>query len=108
MSVLSKPYEQRDGSEFQEYERFTVEYRDASHRYWIHADGERLPAISVTSALKVLDKPSLKRWIEDCGAAGAIQLERAGELMGVPPAEVGDLVRLHKVGADAKRDAGAD
>ncbi len=98
----------RDGSVFQEYDGFSVEYRDASHRYWLHTDGERQPVVSVTSALKVLDKPALLKWAEDCGAAGAAMLAQLGELDGVPLNDVGDLVRLHKLGKDAKRDAGAD
>ena len=108
MSTLFPTHEQRDGSEFQDYEGLTVEYRDASHRYWLHRDGQRVPAVSVTSALKVLDKPSLLFWAERCGAEGAVILERDGELADVPPSEAINVVRLHKLGMEAKRDAGAD
>lgn len=108
MTVLERAYEQRDGSEFQEYAGLTVEYRDASHRYWLHSDGNRVPAISVTSALKVLDKPALLSWAEAAGASGAAQLAKLGELEGVPADEAINVVRLHKLGMDAKRDAGAD
>lgn len=108
MTVYDRPYTERDGSEFEVYENVTVEYRDASHRYWLHADGGRVPAVSVTSALKVLDKPALLKWAEDAGAEGAARLAAMGELEHVPPSEAGDRVRLHKLGMDAKRDAGAD
>ena len=108
MSALARPYEQREGSEFQAYESVTVEYRDASHRYWLHHKGERVPVVSVTSALKVLDKPALLSWAERCGAEGAVLLERRGDLKDVPPNEAINIVRLHGLGMDAKRDAGAD
>ncbi|MGH3609954.1 MAG: hypothetical protein ACRDRD_17985 [Pseudonocardiaceae bacterium] len=107
-TVYQRPYAERDGSEFQEYEGLTVEYRDASHRYWLHHGEGRVAAVSVTSVLKVLDKPALLAWAEACGAAGAAQLAAAGELDGVLPSEAIDRVRLHKLGMDAKRDAGAD
>lgn len=106
MSVL--PVE-REGSVFAHYDDFSVEYRDASHRYWIcRHDGSRFPAVSVTSALKVLSKDALLDWAEDCGARGAAQLAAMGELDGVPLTDVVGLVRLHNLGKDAKRDAGAD
>ena len=108
MTAYGKPYAERDGSEIQEYEHLSIEYRDASHRYWIMADGQRTPAVSVTSALKVLDRPALLNWAEDCGAAGAAALYAMGELEGVPLSEVGARVRLHGLGKDAKRDASAD
>lgn len=107
MTVLEHPYAEREGSEFQVYENFAVEYRDASHRYWLHQADGRTPAISVTSALKVLDKPALMAWAEAAGATGAAQLAELGELQGVPHSEAINIVRLHKLGMDAKRDAGA-
>ena len=99
---------ERDGSEFQRYPDITVEYRDASHRYWLHRDGERVPAISVTSALKCIDKPNLLKWAEDRGAEGATILAARGELKDVLPEDAGELVRLHRIGMDAKRDLSAD
>jgi hypothetical protein len=108
VTLLDEPYESREGSEFQAYPGLTVEYRDASHSYWLHRDRERRRVVSVTSALRVLDKPALLRWAEDAGAAGAATLAGLGELEGVPVSEVGDMVRLHNLGIDAKRDAGAD
>lgn len=107
MTIFDQPYTERDGSEFETYPDFSVEYRDKSHRYWLHHAGERVPAVSVTSVLKVLDKPALLQWAEDCGAAGAATLAAMGELVDVPLSDVGGLVRLHKLGMDAKRDAGA-
>lgn len=110
MSLLEQSYLERDGSEFQHYPEagISVEYRDASHRYWLHHEGKREPAVSVTSVLKVLDKPALLKWAEGCGAEGAALLAARGELNGIDPAEAVGIVRLHKLGMDAKRDAGAD
>jgi hypothetical protein len=63
---------EREGSEYQKYETFTIEYRDASHRYWITSPvwddeaeayvDERVAVPSVTTILKVLDKPALNTW----------------------------------------------
>lgn len=108
MSALSRAYEQRDGSEFQVYENVIVEFREASHRYWLHADGERMSVVSVTTGLRVLDKGEwLKRWAEACGAESAVILERQGELNGVSPSEAIRVVRERGLGMEAKRDAGA-
>lgn len=107
-TVYERTYTEREGSEFQQYEHVAIEYRDASHRYWLHADGERVSVISVTSALKVLDKPALLSWAESAGAEGAAILAAQGELKDVPPAQAIDIVRTHGLGMDAKRDAGAD
>src|ERR1700733_10404659 len=101
MSVYSRPYAERDGSEIQHYDTFDVEYRDASHRYWLHHDGERTPAVSVTSALNVLDKPALLSWAESCGVEGALILERRGELKDVDPKAAVDIVRINGLGKDA-------
>lgn len=103
---MSPRIEERDGSVFTVYDGFTVEYRDASHRYWIIKDGERSPAISVTSALKVLAKDALVAWAEGVGAEGAARLAQLGQLDGVEPERAIDLVRAHGLGSDAKRDAG--
>jgi hypothetical protein len=99
--------EAKDGSEFVAYGDFAVEYRDASHRYWLHHEGQRTPAVSVTGVLKILDKPALIPWAEAAGAIGAARLAEMGELQGVPMEDVPSLVRLHGLGADAKRDEGA-
>lgn len=118
MSVYTRGYTERDGSEFQVYENCAIEYRDASHRYWLHHDGgrpkmdgpfaTRTPVVSVTNALKVLDKPALLSWAEAAGAEGAVRLERAGELKNVDPTQAIDVVRINKLGMEARRDAGAD
>lgn len=108
MSATARPYAEREGSEITEYEDFAVEYRDSSHRYWIMRGEARTPAISVTSALKVLDKPALIPWAERMGAEGALILERAGQLAGIEPADCVGVMRSHGMGAEAKREAGAD
>lgn len=100
------------GSEYTEYDGFAVEYRDASHRYWIVEGTDRRPAISVTRALKVLDKPALISWAERVGVEGALRLERSEGLTypdggSVPISEAIYVVRSTGNGADAKRDAGA-
>jgi hypothetical protein len=108
VSVAAKPYAERDGSEITTYDTFAVEYRDSSHRYWIHRENERTAAISVTSALKVLDKPALVPWAERCGVEGALELERAGQLNGVSIKDATGAMRSYGLGAEAKRDTGAD
>jgi len=108
VSVYARPYNERDGSEIVEYDGFNVEYRDASHRYWIHIGDARYDVPSVTTALDVLGKPALLSWAEACGVEGALILERQGELKDVDPKSAIDYVRLHGVGKDRKRDAGAD
>jgi hypothetical protein len=108
MSVTERAYTERDGSEFMAYDGVTIEYRDASHRYWLHRDGVRSAAISVTTALKVLDKPALVGWAERMGAEAALRLERAGELSGIAVEDVLSAIRARGEGADAKRDAGAE
>ncbi len=100
---------ERDGSVFTCYGAFDVEYRDASHRYWLHdRDGKRHSAVSVTSVLKIIDKPALLSWAEGCGAEAAVTLERDGALANVPARDAINFVRLYKMGADGKRDSGAD
>jgi hypothetical protein len=108
MSAYDKPYTERDGSQFQVYDGFTVEFREVSHRYWVHYDGKREPYTSVTTALDCIAKPALLRWSEEAGAVGAATLAWAGQLEGVSPAEVGELVRRHGLGMDAARTAAAD
>ncbi len=108
MSVYQRAYTERDGSVFTQHRDFSIEFRSASHKYWLHKDGEREPATSVTSALKVLDKPALVSWAERCGAEGAARLAAMGELQGVPIEDTVLRVRMHGLGVDAKRDAGAD
>lgn len=108
MSVYAKPYAEREGSEIVDYGTFAVEFRASSHRYWLHKDEERTAAISVTSALKVLDKAALIPWAEKMGVEGALRLERDGQLQNVPIEQAIGIMRMHGQGADAKREAGAD
>jgi hypothetical protein len=106
--VRVSTYTEREGSEIVTYHGFAVEFREASHRYWTILGDERTPAVSVTSALRVLDKPALVSWAERCGVEGALRLERAGILTGVSLDDALGVVRAHGEGAEAKRDAGAD
>ncbi len=98
-------------TEIQDYEGFSVEYKDASHRYWLHntnplENGERKPAISVTSALSILDKPALRRWQGNEDATAVLGLERDGELRGVPTDKAIYVARERGYGAEALRDKG--
>lgn len=108
MTVYGVGYKERDGSEIVQYAGFAVEYRDSSHRYWLHEKSGRIPAVSVTSALKVLDKPALIGWAEKCGVEGALELERDGKLDGIAIWDAAGVMRGMGLGADAKREAGAD
>jgi hypothetical protein len=104
---------EREGSEFTQYADFAIEYRDASHRYWIVRGEERFPAISVTSALKIIDKPQLVGWAERMGVEGALRLERGDSLRypdgsHVPIPDAIRMVRQTGEGADAKKEAGGD
>ena len=104
---------EREGSEFWEFvdQGFSIEYRDPSHRYWLHeiVDGKssRTPLQSVTSVLRVLDKPALLPWAEACGVVGALKLERMGELDGVGFEQAVFKVRELGMGMDAARDEAA-
>ncbi len=103
--------------EFQAYEGFSVEFLPNSHRYFIeHAISdedrlrgelpERKPAISVTSALSILDKPALRRWQGNEDATAVLGLERDGELRGVPTDKAIYVARERGYGAEALRDKG--
>jgi hypothetical protein len=102
----------REGSEYTEHPSgLVVEYRDASHRYWLHHDGQRIDVPSVTGVLKVLDKPALIPWAESRGIAGAVKAMQLGEIHPDDEASVANavgIVRTLKLGADAARDQGAD
>src|ERR1035438_10583578 len=98
----------RDGSEFTEYPGFTVEYRDASHRYWIIEGKERRTVSSVTGGLGTLDKAALIPWAEKMGVEGALRLEREGRLSETPVENAVYVMRNMGEGASAKRDEGAD
>lgn len=106
----------REGSEYATYGSFTVEYRDASHRYWLidNVTGAREPATSVTSALQVIDKPGLRDWYERISARDAVRATREGEMTDIDPDRDEDgretQKRLQELGLGAMkaRDAGAD
>lgn len=99
---------EKDGSEFTEYPGFTVEYRDASHRYWIIEGEQRHAVASVTGALGVLDRAALIPWAEKMGVEGALRLERDGRLTETPIENAVYVMRNMGEGANAKRDEGAD
>ncbi|HXJ92654.1 MAG TPA: hypothetical protein VMT20_07200 [Terriglobia bacterium] len=93
-------------SELQLYEGFTVEYRDASHRYWLlEGDDGRRAVPSVTTILGILDKPALRRWQGNLDAAAVLTLEREGKLQGVDPDGAAQIARERGLGAEARRDA---
>jgi hypothetical protein len=100
----------REGSEIAEYGEFSVEYRDASHRYWLlEKDGPRTAVPSVTGVLKVLDKPALVGWAERVGIESAVTLMRSGAVGdGVAVSDVPAMVRSYGLGADAQKKAGGD
>lgn len=98
---------EREGSEFTRYPEYAVEYRDASHRYWLIRGQERIPAISVTSALKIIDKPQLVGWAERVGIEGLAKAVLDDVLI-VSPEQAVNLVRSNGWGADGLRDSGAD
>ncbi len=97
-------------TEIQDYEGFSVEYKDASHRYWICRPKEqpfdREPAISVTSALSILDKPALRRWQGNEDATAVLLLEREGRFHGIQTEKAVYLAREWGYGAEALRDKG--
>ena len=113
--------------EWQEYDGFKVEFLPSSHRYYLHTptqehllagvlvegagsperDWDRIPAISVTSALSVLNKPALIKWAGKEDATAVLGLERDGQLMGIPTDQAIYVARQRGYGAEAKRDAGA-
>jgi hypothetical protein len=113
MTTAIRQYQIGDDSQFWEFTDlgFSIEFRAKSHRWWVHelinGKSARTPSLSVTSALRVLDKPALMRWAEASGAEGGIKLERMGELEGVRPENAIYKVRELGMGMDAKRDAGA-
>lgn len=94
--------------EFAEYPELTVEFMPKAHRYALIRDEERVSVPSVTSALKVLDKPALLGWSEKMGVEGALRLEREGWLRDIAIEDAIGVVRGQGQGADAKRDSGAE
>ncbi len=105
--------------EFADFDWGKVEFMPKSHRYALHIkaeelfedhDGElkRVPAISVTSAIGILDKPALRKWYGAEDALAVLEMERAGELVGIPDDQAIYVARSKGRGAEAKRDAGAE
>jgi hypothetical protein len=75
--------------------------------HFVTPDGRRERFVSVTTFLKVLDKPALQRWFEGVGMRNAIAAERAGLLKGVMLDDVVDTLRENKLGAEHARDTAA-
>lgn len=82
---------------------------DASGReyraYHVTENGKRKRMVSVTTFLKVLDKPALTRWKEDTGVRNAIAAERAGLLKDIGIDEVASAIRDNRMGSEAALDA---
>jgi hypothetical protein len=97
-----------DDSEYTEYPGFTVEYRDASHRYWLHKAGKRTAVASVTGVNGILAKEALIPWAERMGAEGALRLEREGKLSETSIEDAVYAMRSYGEGAAAKRDEGGE
>jgi len=118
---MTIPEAKRADEEMVVYDQFAVQYKDASHRYWILRQDARLetvevgkeipvirePAVSVTSVLGILDKPNLRRWYGTQDATATLMLEREGKLEGVDTEQAVHIMRERGLGAEAKRDAGA-
>lgn len=99
----------KEGSEFQEYADFSIEYRDGSHRYWLidHATEKRDAVPSVTTILNVLGKgEGLLKWMQKTGIESALTLEREGKC----PASIEEAVSFvvyGPEGPDAKKEEAA-
>ena len=103
-----------------EFDYGLVRYENLAPGDWLTQRGEparkwRRPYLindqEVTSPSQLagcLDKPALTRWIERESVIGAVHAERAGELHSVPEEDWPERVRFLRLGASAKRDAGAE
>lgn len=99
----------REGSEFQSYEGFSVEYRDGRHMYWGHIDGRRDHWVSVTSAIGILDKPALRQWYAREAAIGLQELTRNYmQPSSFTRENVLAILREKGFGPEVQRDAGAE
>lgn len=101
----------RDGSEYTDHPTgVKVEFREASHRYWLHHDADRIAVPSVTGVLKVLSRDALIPWAEARGIQGAVKAVALGEIdpsSDESAANAVSIVRTLGLGADAARDEGA-
>jgi hypothetical protein len=85
-----------------EFEQDPPKDNGYQHRaYFVTSGGQRKRAVSVTTFLRVLDKPPLNRWKEDTGIRNAIAAERAGLLKGVDLDLVAPVMRENKMGSEA-------
>lgn len=109
---MSTVFIPRDGSEYTEHPSgLMVEYRDASHRYWLHTASDRVSVPSVTGILRVLAKDALIPWAEARGIEGALRAVAAGDINPADPASVASAVgtvRALGLGQDAAKQEGAD
>ena len=95
--------------EFTEYDNgLVIEFMPNSHRYALIEDDERRTVPSVTGILGILDKPNLRRWYGKEDSIAVLEMERAGELVGVPSEQAIYIARDRGLGAEGKRDAGAE
>ena len=99
---------EKDGSQFAAYDGFQIEYRDASHRYWLHEGEIRTPIVSVTTMLGIIDKPALRKWYGNVDSAAVLEAERAGKLRNIEPDAAIHVLRQRGLGAEAQREAGAE
>lgn len=102
----------RDGSEYTQHPSgLMVEYRDASHRYWLHTSSDRIAVPSVTGILRVLAKDALIPWAEARGIEGALRAVAAGDINPTDPASLASAVgtvRALGLGQEAAKQEGAD
>lgn len=69
--------------------------------YVTETGGKRKRLVSVTTFLRVLDKPALNRWKEDTGIRNAIAAERSHLLKDIALDDVAGIIRNNKMGSEA-------
>lgn len=86
-----------------EFEQDPPSENGRQHRayYVTPKGGKRKRMVSVTTFLRVLDKPALVRWKEDTGIRNAIAAERAGLLKDIGIDDVAGILRNNKMGSEA-------
>jgi hypothetical protein len=85
-----------------EFEQDPPQDNGYQHRaYYVTVDSKRKRMVSVTTFLRVLDKPALVRWKEDTGIRNAIAAERSGLLKDIALDDVAGILRDNKMGSEA-------
>lgn len=86
-----------------EFEQDEPQANGYQHRayYVTENGGKRKRMVSVTTFLRVLDKPALTRWKEDTGIRNAIAAERAGLLKDIAVDDIASILRDNKMGSEA-------